>query len=112
MPQIVWITGSDGINEYYNQRWYDYTGTPPVPETEPLGWQAYIHADDVGDVLATWREACAVVQPWQCEYRLRRSDGVYLWHLGRSVPAIAQDGRVTRWFGTATDIDFQKGIQA
>ncbi|WP_158044197.1 sensor histidine kinase [Skermanella pratensis] len=109
LPQIVWITGPNGENEYFNRRWFEYSGAAP---DDPNAWRDHVHPDDLDGLLESWRTAYASASPWQAEYRLRRADGAHFWHLGRATPVLDHAGRIVRWFGTATDIDSQKRIQA
>src|SRR4051812_9072688 len=83
LPQIVWITDASGVIEYYNQRWFEYSGAAPG-DPDPMYWRRFIHPDDTGNLFSSWRAAAALGQSWQAEYRLRRADGVYRWHLGQA----------------------------
>jgi PAS domain S-box-containing protein len=113
MPQIVWMTRTDYTTVYYNGRWFDYTGLSPEESYEPDGWKAAAHPDDVDRLIEVGARADAEDAPFEAEYRLRHRSGVYRWHLGRSVPMRDESGRVTRRFGTATDIhDRRRGEQA
>jgi PAS domain S-box-containing protein len=108
MPQIVWTARADGYNDYYNQRWFEYTGMT-LEQTEGWGWQPVLHPEDVERCLRSWATAVQTGQSYEIEYRFRRaSDGAYRWHLGRAFPMRAPDGQILKWFGTATDIDDQK----
>jgi PAS domain S-box-containing protein len=108
MPQIVWTARADGFNDYYNQRWFEYTGLT-LEQTEGWGWQPVLHPEDVERCLRSWATAVQTGSSYEIEYRFRRaSDGAYRWHLGRAFPMRAPDGRIVKWFGTATDIDDQK----
>ncbi len=103
MPQIAWTTGPGGGIDYYNKVWYEFSGLT-FEQTRDWGWQPVIHPDDVARATSVWRAALEAGVPSEVEYRLRRADGVYRWHLGRSVPVKDGAGRVLRWVGTATDI--------
>jgi len=108
MPQLVWSTPPDGIPDYFNRRWYDYTGQPSgqSPGTE---WAGVLHPDDFTRSVARWQEAFQSGELYEIEYRIRRaSDGAYRWFLARAEPIRDSDGVITRWFGTCTDIDDQK----
>ena len=107
IPQIVWSMDASGQAAYLSPRWYLYTGQS---EDEPLAskWSKAIHPDDYQRCFALFAQASANRSLWELEYRLRRADGVYRWHLGRSVPHCAPDGAIMRWYGTATDIDEQR----
>lgn len=107
MPQMVWSTLPDGFHDYYNARWYDFTGTPDG-STDGEGWNGMFHPDDQERAWARWRQSLATGEPYQIEYRLRHRDGTYRWVLGRALPIRDAGGRITRWFGTCTDIHEQK----
>ncbi|MFL5345339.1 MAG: PAS domain-containing protein [Hyalangium sp.] len=107
VPQIVWITRPDGYHEYYNQRWYDYTGLEPG-QSQGEGWQGLFHPDDMPETLRRWHHSLRTGEPYEIEYRCRRHDGVYRWFLGRALPVRDASGRIAKWFGTCTDIDEQK----
>ena len=107
MPQMVWSTLPDGFHDYYNARWYEFTGVP-AGSTDGEGWNGMFHADDQERAWALWRHSLATGDPYQIEYRLRHFDGTYRWVLGRALPVRDEDGTITRWFGTCTDIHAQK----
>ncbi|HTK87821.1 MAG TPA: PAS domain S-box protein, partial [Nitrospiraceae bacterium] len=111
IPQIVYTAGPDGALDYYNQRWFDYTGLT-FEETKGWGWKPVLHPDDLNRSLDRWTEAVRTGGNYEIEYRFRRaSDGVYRWHLGRAFPLL-EDGQVIKWFGTCTDIHEQKLAEA
>ncbi|MCB4820497.1 PAS domain-containing protein [Roseicella aerolata] len=107
MPQMVWATQPDGFHDYYNRRWYEFTGVP-AGSTDGEGWNGVFHPEDQERAWARWRHSLATGEPYEIEYRLRRADGVYRWTLGRALPVRDQQGRIIRWFGTCTDIEEQK----
>src|SRR5690606_7681046 len=75
------------------------------------GWKAAIHPDDRDRVLEQWDEALRTGRDMDFEYRLRRADGVYRWHIDRSVSVQDEQGHVTHWFGIFTDIDDRKHVE-
>ena len=107
MPQMVWSTLPDGYHDYYNARWYEFTGVP-AGSTDGKGWSGVFHPDDQERAWAAWRHSLATGEPYQIEYRLRHHDGAYRWVLGRALPIRNKEGRITRWFGTCTDVHEQK----
>jgi len=108
MPQMVWSTLPDGFHDYYNARWYEFTGAPEGT-TDGEGWNDMFHPDDQDRAWAVWRHSLTTGDPYQIEYRLRHFDGVYRWVLGRALPIRDEGtGAITRWFGTCTDIHEQK----
>jgi PAS domain S-box-containing protein len=107
MPQMVWSTRPDGFHDYYNARWYEFTGTAPG-STDGEGWNDVFHPDDQERAWERWRHSLETGEPYQIEYRLRHHTGVYRWTLGRALPVRDALGRITRWFGTCTDIHDSK----
>lgn len=107
MPQMVWSTLPDGFHDYYNARWYEFTGAP-AGTTDGEGWNDMFHPDDQDRAWAIWRQSLDTGEPYNIEYRLRHLDGTYRWVLGRALPVRDENGAITRWFGTCTDIHEQK----
>ncbi|HEX8464584.1 MAG TPA: PAS domain S-box protein [Abditibacterium sp.] len=108
MPQIVWTARPDGDLDYYNQRWFDYTGTT-LEETQGRGWEMMLHPDDLQRSVDNWTQAVHTGRSYEDEYRFKRAaDGVYRWHLARAVPIYDADGQILKWIGTCTDIEEKK----
>ena len=107
MPQMVWSTLPDGYHDYYNARWYEFTGMPEGT-TDGDEWNGVFHPDDQARAWAVWRHSLETGEAYQIEYRLRHADGTYRWVLGRALPIRDRHGAITRWFGTCTDIHEQK----
>ncbi|MBX3569378.1 MAG: PAS domain-containing protein [Rhizobiaceae bacterium] len=107
MPQMVWSTRPDGFHDYYNARWYEFTGVP-AGSTDGEGWNGMFHPDDQNLAWTLWRHSLTTGEPYQIEYRLRHHSGEYRWTLGRALPVRDEQGRITRWFGTCTDIHDSK----
>jgi PAS domain S-box-containing protein len=103
IPQLAWMTRPDGYIVWYNRRWYEYTGTTPE-QMEGWGWQAVHDPAELERVLANWKTALAKGEAWEDTFPLRRNDGAMRWHLSRAVPVRRDDGEITGWFGTNTDI--------
>lgn len=110
MPQMVWSTLPDGFHDYYNARWYEFTGVP-AGSTDGEGWNDMFHPDDQARAWARWRHSLETGEFYEIEYRLRHRSGVYRWTLGRAAPIRDEEGRITRWFGTCTDIDDLKRME-
>jgi PAS domain S-box-containing protein len=107
MPQMVWSTLPDGYHDYYNARWYEYTGVPDG-STDGDGWNGNFHPDDRERAWARWRHSLETGEPYEVEYRLRHHSGDYRWTLGRALPIRDDDGKIARWIGTCTEIHEQK----
>ena len=108
IPQMVWAARPDGRPEYFNRRYLDYTGVDPGVEHGPLGGAdatPLLHPDDVASTRALWEHSIATGEPYDAEFRIRRHDGAYQWFYASARPWRGEDGRIVRWFGTATDID-------
>ena len=106
-PNQVWASTPDGKLNWFNERVYAYGGARPG-ELDGDGWVAMVHADDVPAAAEKWRAALQAGGTYEMEFRLRRHDGAYRWHLGRALPILGPDGKVARWIGTNTDIEDQK----
>lgn len=107
MPHHVWTAPPDGQLDWFNDRVYAYSGLEPG-QLVGVGWASIVHPDDVATAGERWAQALASGTTYETEFRLRRSDGDYRWHLARAVPIRDADGTVTRWVGTNTDIAEQK----
>ncbi|SFV35727.1 PAS domain S-box-containing protein [Devosia crocina] len=103
MPQMIWATRPDGFHDYYNARWYEFTGMEPG-STDGAGWNGVFHPDDQERAWGVWRHSLETGEPYQIEYRLRHHSGEYRWTLGRALPIRDASGEVLRWIGTCTDI--------
>jgi PAS domain S-box-containing protein len=109
MPQVVWSTLPDGYHDYYNARWYEFTGMPEG-STDGEGWNNLFHPDDQERAWAVWRASLASGAPYEIEYRLRHHSGEYRWVLGRALAMYGADGNIVRWYGTCTDIHAAKEL--
>jgi PAS domain S-box-containing protein len=107
IPTLAWTAGADGYIDWYNRRWYDYTGATP-DEMAGWGWQSVHDPEVLPGVIESWRASIATGVPFEMEFPLRGADGVFRWFLTRSVPVTDALGRVVRWFGTNTNVDEQR----
>ncbi len=103
MPQLAWMARPDGHIYWYNQRWYDYTGTTPE-QMEGWGWQSVHDASELPKVLERWKVSIATGEPFDMTFPLRGADGAFRPFLTRIFPLKDATGRVVQWFGTNTDI--------
>ncbi|MCM3873941.1 MAG: response regulator [Pyrinomonadaceae bacterium] len=108
MPQIVFTANPDGGIDYYNQRWFDYTGMT-LAETQGWGWKPVLHPDDLDQCLDLWMESVRTGERYEVKYRFKNAlDGSYRWHLGRASAVRDEQGQIVKWYGTCTDFDDQK----
>ncbi len=104
VPELAWTARPDGFIDYYNQRWYEYTGTAPE-QMMGWGWRDVHDPVMVDAVAARWQRALATGSPVEMEFQLRGADGVFRWFLTRVRPLRDAEGAIVRWFGTNTNID-------
>ncbi|BDI32122.1 hypothetical protein CCAX7_41730 [Capsulimonas corticalis] len=107
VPNILWTARPDGSRDYYNQRWYDYTGLTEA-QTHEWAWLAVVHPEDAPRMAASYRAAVGRGVEYADEFRLRRSNGEYVWHMARGAPIKNEDGDVIRWVGACSDITAHK----
>ena len=107
LPNQVWSAPGDGVLNWFNEQVYDYAGARPG-ELDNGGWAALVHPDDLAATAQAWQDACASGVSYEREFRLKRHDGVYRWHISRALPVKNAAGAVQRWVGTNTDIEDQK----
>ena len=110
IPQLCWMANADGWIFWYNDRWYEYTGTKPE-QMAGWGWQSVHDPEALPKVLESWKDSIATGKPFDMVFPLRGADGVFRPFLTRVKPVCDEDGKVTRWFGTNTDISEQRRIQ-
>jgi PAS domain S-box-containing protein len=103
IAQLTWMAEPDGKRTWFNQRWYDYSGLTEH-DAKDWGWKQIHHPEHLERVLTGYRHAVKAGQPWEDTFPLRGRDGTYRWFLVRAVPIRDADGRISRWFGTNTDI--------
>jgi hypothetical protein len=112
LPQIVWSTRPDGYHDFFNSRWYDYTGMARNGE-RGWEWSDYLHPDDIERTQAAWKHSLETGEDYSIEYRFKRAgDGTYRWFLGLAKPIRNDAGEIVRWFGSLTDIQYQKEMEA
>ncbi|RKH11948.1 PAS domain S-box protein [Corallococcus sp. CA053C] len=107
IPQLAWMAEPDGHRFWFNQRWFDYTGTTP-DQAKGQDWSALVEPEDTARMQARFNEALREGAPWEDQFRMRRADGSFRWFLARAMPVRDAEGRIARWFGTHTDIDDER----
>lgn len=110
IPQLAWYTNSEGSIQWYNQRWYDFTGTT-YEEVKGWGWDKVHHPDHIDRVVKRFKKAIKEGKPWEDTFPLRRSDGEYRWFLSRAMPMRDSNDENYYWFGTNTDITEQRNYE-
>ncbi len=107
IQQLAWMAEADGSIFWYNQRWYEYTGTT-LEQMQGWGWQSVHDPEVLPRVLEGWKDEIAAGKPFGMEFPLRGADGLFRMFLTRVMPVRDSEGRVVRWFGTNTDISERK----
>ena len=107
VPTIVWTSTPAGDRDYYNQRWYDYSGLSRE-ESLGSGWEEAIPETELLKAVAAFRTSVDEAFGYQDELQLRGGDGEYRWHQARGVPIKNDAGEVVKWVGTYTDITAHK----
>ena len=111
MPNHVWNAQPDGNLDWFNERVYAYSGASPG-QLDGADWTSIVHPDDLAAAAERWGHSLATGETYETEFRLRRADGEWRWHLARAVPIIGPFGKIVRWVGTNTDIQDQKEVTA
>jgi|GEM_PF-2912713 len=112
MPNLVWTCTAEGDCDFLSRQWLEYTG---VSEAENLGfgWLNQVHPEDRDRLMFTWQKAVETGEIFDIEFRIRRNDGAWRWFKTRAVPARDENGRITKWYGSNTDIeDLKRGERA
>jgi PAS domain S-box-containing protein len=102
MPQLVWTTTPEGDLEFFNQRWYGYTGLTP-DASMGHAWTRAVHPDDVAESEKLFQQSLKTGEPFQTEYRCRSKEGEWNWFVVRALPFRSKEtGKIERWLGTCT----------
>ncbi|RTQ49658.1 PAS domain S-box protein [Hymenobacter gummosus] len=109
LPLISFSQAPNGRLVYVSPQWSAFTGAPAKP---PRGqdWRTFVHPDDYPTVAGSFVRARRDRQPWTSQLRLRAADGQYRWHLARSLPVFDEQQRLSRWYGTLTDVHEQQEL--
>ncbi|TWI47048.1 PAS domain S-box-containing protein, partial [Pseudomonas duriflava] len=102
IEHIIWGARPDGYADYFNERWYDYTGMTS-DQAQGHRWLDLLHPDDKGRIWKIWQHSLATGAAIRCEFRLKHRSGQYHWFLSRA-QALYNNGEITRWFVSLTDI--------
>ncbi|NVO30489.1 PAS domain-containing protein [Hymenobacter lapidiphilus] len=108
IPQLVWTTDPTGYHTYFNQRWIDYTGYALEDSVGDEMWNNLLYPEDRQRASKRWQHSLDTGEFYEIEYRFKSKEGDYRWFLGQALPVRDEAGRITKWFGTCTDIHDQK----
>ncbi len=107
IPQLAWMTDETGYIYWYNERWFDYTGTT-LDEMQGWGWKKVHHPDHMPRVVELLKDCFENGRDWEDIFPLRGKDGQFRWFLSRATTIKDQDGKIQGWIGTNTDITAAK----
>jgi PAS domain S-box-containing protein len=102
-PVLIWMTGTDGLCNYFNKPWLEFTGRSLEQEVG-MGWTEGLHPDDVQGCFDGFLPAFHARKPFRIEYRLRRADGEYRWVIESGIPRYTGDGEFAGYIGSNIDI--------
>ena len=107
LPQLIWSTRPDGVCDYTNNQWSEYTGVP-APDLLGFGWLNTLHPEDRAQVEEARLNALQTGEPYNVEYRVRSKDGSHRWVKAYVKPVrTSADKPIASWLGTSTDIGDQ-----
>ncbi len=106
IPNLAWMAKADGWIYWYNKQWYEFTGTTSG-QMEGWGWQSVHDPAGLSEVMEKWETSIQLGQPFEMVFPIKAADGNYRQFLTRVLPVHTDQGAVTQWFGTNTDITSQ-----
>ncbi|HUN80773.1 MAG TPA: PAS domain S-box protein, partial [Phycisphaerae bacterium] len=104
VPSILFSARPDGHRDFFNRRFYELTGIAEGA-ADGMGWLSVFHPDDAERARSNWLRCMQTGEPWISKHRLRRRDGSYRWISAKAVPIRDETNQITKWFGSALDID-------
>jgi len=107
VPAMIWMSGTDKFEDYFNKTWLQFTGRTREQESNE-GWLEAVHPDDVKRCIDTYNASFREQKRFYTEYRLRRHDGEYRWIADNSVPRFSAEGEFLGFISASMDIDDQK----
>lgn len=108
IPQLIWVARPDGYHEYFNKQWLEYTNQN-FSDSRDIDWKKIIHPDHYDKAWKLWERSLKTGEDYEIEYKLcNGTTKEYRWFLGRAIPIKNEKGKITKWFGTCTDIHHQK----
>ena len=109
-PVLLWMAGTNGECEFFNQRWLVFTGRT-MQEEVGNGWAEGVHPEDFQSCMHTFMDAFVARRDFAMEYRLRRFDGQDRWIYDQGTPRYEPDGRFAGYIGSCIDITEQRRSQ-
>lgn len=110
LPQLIWTADKDGYCDFFNQQWYDYTGST-LENSRGNGWAQYVHANHRNRLYARWQESLRTGHPIDFEFQLKSKNSDYQWFYVLGNPIRNDSGEITKWVSTLTNIQEQKAAE-
>ena len=110
IPNLAWMADAKGDLYWYNKQWYDYTGTT-FEEMKGWGWKSVYREEQLVNILKEWKLSLEKCIPFEMSYPIKGANGNYEQFLTRALPVKNEEGEITTWFGTNTNITSQKAIE-
>ncbi|MES1216991.1 MAG: PAS domain S-box protein [Bacteroidota bacterium] len=107
VPVMIWMSGEDKFNDFFNKTWLQFTGRSIEKESNER-WLENVHPDDVQSCIDNYNRAFTEQKGFYTEYRLKRYDGKYRWIADNSVPRYKADGSFAGFISACLDIDEQQ----
>ncbi len=107
IANLAWMARPDGWIYWYNDQWYEYTGTTPA-DMEGWGWEQVHDPVTLPTVKERWQHSIATGTPFEMVFPLRAADGTFRRFLTRVNPVRDSRGQVVHWFGTNTDVESER----
>jgi len=106
-PVLLWMSGPDGLCNFFNQTWLEFTGRS-LEEEWGVGWAELVHHEDFQRCMDVYAAHFNARTPFEMEYRLLRKDGEYRWILDRGAPRYLPDKSFAGFIGSCIDITDRK----
>lgn len=110
LPQILWTSTPDGNLDYFNNKWFSFSGLNPE-QSLGQGWASRVHPEDLPELLNKWERCLKTGLAYQIEARLRNFENRYHWSLIRALPIKDENNTIIQWCGTCTLIQDQKELE-
>ncbi len=110
MDQLAWMAEADGSTVWFNDRWEQFSGIPTAEIAARAPTELH-HPDHYHRVITSLTASAEKGESWEDTFPLKAKDGTWHWFLSRALPVRDAVGRVTRWFGTSTDITERKAAE-
>ncbi|WP_218155203.1 PAS domain S-box protein [Chitinophaga sp. YR627] len=110
LPQLIWTADINGCSDFFNQQWYDYTGSQPE-DAAGKGWFSYIHPHHRAELYEKWEKSLKSGDSLAFEFQLKAGDGKYQWFYIVGNPIKDEEGEILKWVSALTNIEEQKAVE-